>query len=178
MNYIEKNAIISECGTYRYSLARIWERGRKLVLFVGLNPSTADAYSDDPTIRRCVGFAQSWGFGGLIMCNMFTFRCTDPEEIPATANLNGPLWLPSIMTCCLCCDLAICCWGAHRLAARQYDFANLIEKLMHKRPSCLGLTKNGSPKHPLYLRKDCQPILFPRERPDELRTHQIRGENT
>ena len=71
MSFIYKNATFSSCRTYRYSLSRIWDKKKKYVLFVGLNPSTADEEVDDPTIRRCINYAKNWGYGGFLMVNLF-----------------------------------------------------------------------------------------------------------
>ena len=82
---IRAGAKISGCGTYRYALWRHWDSDwngqgdSNSVMFIGLNPSTADATEDDPTLRRCIGFAKSWGFGGLYMLNVFAYRATDPR---------------------------------------------------------------------------------------------------
>lgn len=76
---IVQSADFSACGTYRYALRKIWLPAAPQVLFIGLNPSTADEKSDDPTIRRCLGFARSWGYGGLIVANLFAYRTTAPQ---------------------------------------------------------------------------------------------------
>jgi hypothetical protein len=78
-------AEFSDCGTYRYALWRTWNALQPGVLFVGLNPSTADATTDDPTIRRCIGFAKRWGYGGITMANVFAYRATDPREMTVLA---------------------------------------------------------------------------------------------
>lgn len=84
-----KSAIISECGKYRYSLSRIWDENKANVLFIMLNPSTADGDVDDPTIRRCIGFAKSWGYGGIYVGNLFAYRATDPKELLKVENPIG-----------------------------------------------------------------------------------------
>ena len=71
---IRRNAELSACGKYRYRLSRIWDDKKPLVLFIMLNPSTADAEQDDPTIRRCIAFAKNWGYGGFMAGNLFAFR--------------------------------------------------------------------------------------------------------
>jgi hypothetical protein len=77
-----KSAVISPCGLYRYRLTRTWDAVRWSAAFVMLNPSTADAVDDDPTIKRCVGFAKRWGCGGIVVANLFAFRSADPDEWP------------------------------------------------------------------------------------------------
>lgn len=84
MTYLESSADVSACGRYRYWLSRRLSMGERTILFVGLNPSTADAALDDPTIRRCVGFARAWGFDWLFMGNVNAFRSTDPKGLPTT----------------------------------------------------------------------------------------------
>ena len=81
MKIIKKSAILSDCRIYRYSLTRTWDVNKKYVLFIGLNPSTADENYDDPTIRRCVDYAHRWGYGGLVMTNLFAFRATLPIDL-------------------------------------------------------------------------------------------------
>jgi len=80
---MKSHATFSPCRKYRYSLFRIWDEDKSLVLFIGLNPSTADEKEDDPTIRRCINFAKQWGwgYGGLIMGNLFSFRATQPSDL-------------------------------------------------------------------------------------------------
>src|SRR5262245_19133112 len=85
-----KEALISPCGLYRYWLTRTWDNSLRRVCWVMLNPSTADAEQDDPTIRRCVGFARSWGAGGIIVVNLFAFRASDPKALLRAADPVGP----------------------------------------------------------------------------------------
>ena len=87
---IKSDAVLSEDRVYRYALWRIWNEDRPLVMFVGLNPSTADETNDDPTLRRCMGFAESWGYGGVIMANIFAYRATDPKIMKQTEAPIGP----------------------------------------------------------------------------------------
>lgn len=84
-----KDAILSEDRKYRYILSRTWDETKPTVLFIGLNPSTADENEDDPTIRRCIIFAKSWGYGGLIMANLFAFRTTNPQGLYSEKNPVG-----------------------------------------------------------------------------------------
>ena len=83
------NAVISECGKYRYSLTRIWDESKPKVMFIMLNSSTANANNDDPTIRRCINFAKAWGFGDLYVCNIFAYRATNPQELLKVDNPFG-----------------------------------------------------------------------------------------
>ncbi|MEM1155117.1 MAG: DUF1643 domain-containing protein [Pseudomonadota bacterium] len=162
MEYIKKHALISQCGQYRYWLTRQWEEvgehGR-FVSFVGLNPSTADADVDDPTIRRCVGFAKQWGFAGLVMLNLYAFRATKPADMKAADDPAGPGSLGYIMNAFSSKALTdvVLCWGNHAEKKR----GDIMIDLAHNyglRVWHLGLTKSGNPRHPLYLPKDTQRI--------------------
>ena len=86
---INKSATFSNCRKYRYALSRSWDEKKKIVLFIGLNPSTADEKKDDPTIRRCINYAQSWGFGGLQVANLFAYRATKPTKLRYVENPVG-----------------------------------------------------------------------------------------
>lgn len=144
------SAIIS--GQYRYKLSRTWssEAGRRCT-FVMLNPSTADAMEDDPTIRRCMGFAQRFHCVGLDVYNLFALRSTSPKALRVYADPVGPgnddilrLAAQSAWP-----DLWICAWGAHGdLFDRN---TKVMEILNGVNLHCLGVTKAGQPKHPLYL---------------------------
>lgn len=148
-----KDAVISPCGLYRYSLTRIWDRWRGLMVFVMLNPSTADADLDDPTIRRCVGFAKREGFGGVAVINLYAGRATKPADLFRMGYPNGgdqhyhwSLWL-------LRENRVVCGWGANALDATEDEFYRFARSL-GVTLWCLGKTKGGKPKHPLYLRGD------------------------
>ena len=86
---VNKNAIFSDCRKYRYVLSRTWNDKKKTILFIGLNPSTADEKIDDPTIRRCINYAQNWGYGSLLMVNLFAYRATIPTELKNVKNPIG-----------------------------------------------------------------------------------------
>jgi len=83
------DAKLSVCRKYRYALWRIWDKSKPIVLFISLNPSTADEKEDDPTIRRCIGFAKSWGYGGLCMANLFAYRTKSPSEMMSAKDRLG-----------------------------------------------------------------------------------------
>lgn len=144
-------ADFSPCRTYRYSLTRRWDDVLPNVMFIGLNPSTADETEDDPTIRRCIGFAKDWGFGGLIMANLFAFRATDPKVMKRAADPVGPendKWLWELYGRA---KLVIAAWGND--GAFLERGGEVLAMLNHD--VCqLGYTRSGQPKHPLYLRSD------------------------
>jgi hypothetical protein len=144
---MRSSAIFSSCRKYRYALTRTWvSRGRK-VMFIGLNPSTADESSNDPTVRRCIGFAQRWGFQGMVLTNLFGYRSTDPSKL---ARLTDPVgaendfWIEESRRTV---DLVVVAWGA-RGSLHERDTAVLANLT---NASCLGRTLSGAPKHPLYL---------------------------
>lgn len=152
-----KSAVISECGTYRYELTRRWGSGQAVV-FIGLNPSTADAYEDDPTIRRCVGFAKSWGYDALTMMNLYAYRATKPADMFSAAkrnvNIVGPRNAEFLESALDAADLIVAAWGTSGGCSDADDMVS-TGLLKH-----LGLNKDGTPKHPLYLPKTALPQNF------------------
>ena len=147
-------AIFGRPRTHRYSLWRRWMDdcpASAMVAFIGLNPSTANETEDDPTVRRCIGFAKNWGFGGLLMLNLFAFRATDPKAMRTADDPIGPLNNDAIRRGASVCAQTICCWGVHgAYKSRGLDVSSrLLRSAFH-----LGLTKDGHLKHPLYLRAD------------------------
>ena len=149
------SAIFSPCRTWRYTLERRWGDDPLTLVIVGLNPSTADETQDDPTIRRCIGFARSWGYGRLLMLNLFAYRATDPREMLAAADPIGPD-NPEVIgrEAGRALGSVLCAWGVH--GAHLGWGPGVLERLGSK-AMVLGLTKDGHPKHPLYLRADTQP---------------------
>ncbi len=151
---MKRDAEISDCGRYRYSLTREWDETKPAMLWVMLNPSTADGKEDDPTIRRCIGFAKQWGFGSLEVVNLFALRATDPKDVDSCPDRNGPenwVHLGKMNDY----GTVVVAWGANKTAEK---FVRTWEKV----PShlkCLGTTKSGAPKHPLYIPK--KQILVP-----------------
>ena len=121
-----------------------------------LNPSTADANIDDPTIRRCMGYAMRWGYYGIIVVNLFALRATDPNDLCASDDPIGPENYHYIFQASREASLTIAAWGIRGKYLKQ------DEKVLAQLTNChyLALTKNGSPRHPLYLRKELQAIPF------------------
>jgi hypothetical protein len=150
-------ALFDASGRYRYRLRRQWRQppGRP-VLFVLLNPSTADAVRDDATIRRCLGFARAWGYGALEAVNLFALRTTDPALLRRAGDPVGPENDAHIAAAVAAADLVVAGWGAHgAYRARDQEVIALIlrqQALWH-----LGLTRDGRPRHPLYLPRDMRP---------------------
>jgi hypothetical protein len=150
-------ARLSEDRRYRYSLWRRWEPGcppERMAMFVGLNPSTADETEDDPTIRRCIGFAKSWGCGGLVMTNLFAFRATDPKDMRTAIDPEGAENQNVLYRLSNVCSPVVCCWGTHGEYREQGRWAKGYLQEWGRKLHHLGLTKDGHPKHPLYLKAD------------------------
>ena len=149
------SAVISPCGRYRYELTRSWDANRPTIAFVMLNPSTADAAEDDPTIRRCIGFANRWGFGELRVYNCFALRASNPEDLWPHEDPFGQdfdVWAKKPRECAK----IVVAWGSFgskgRNAARGRCFA--IEHLKDLELWALAINADGSPRHPLYVRAD------------------------
>ena len=158
MSFINKTANFSSCRKYRYSLSRIWDKKKKCVLFIGLNPSTANEEVDDPTIRRCSGYAQKWGYGGFIMVNLFAYRTTLPSNLKKVKYPVGKDNNKYIMTLSKKADITVAAWGNNgNLFSRDKEVLNLVPSLM-----CLKVNKSGQPSHPLYLKKDLKLTKFSR----------------
>lgn len=160
---MKRSAIISPCGRYRYELKRRWLKQGPTALFIMLNPSTADALQDDPTIRRCIGFARREGCSALRVVNLMAYRATDPDNLPdnileavgpdndrhlahAIERVQGPI---------------IAAWGGNRRALEPRDLLFEMLDLKQVRLHCLGKTSKGAPKHPLYLPNNAPLIEYP-----------------
>ncbi|HEU4722003.1 MAG TPA: DUF1643 domain-containing protein [Gemmatimonadaceae bacterium] len=152
---VEKAAVISECGTYRYTLERRWGDG-PAVLFVMLNPSTADAEQDDPTIRRCIGFARSWGYDALLVGNLHAFRSTSPLDLAFAGDPVGPRNGEALAGLRDRAARVVVAWGASRYAHAVR--VNRARAILGKELYALGTTANGAPRHPLYMPASAVPI--------------------
>lgn len=151
-----KGAVLSDDGVYRYVLSRIWDDAKDKVMFIALNPSTADALNDDPTIGRMIGYAKLWGYGGMYVCNLFAYRATDPKDMKSAENPIGNQNDTFIQQYAAKSDKVIFCWGTHgSYLNRDKDMLKLIDN-----PCCIELSKHGHPKHPLYLKADKMPIKY------------------
>lgn len=149
-----REAELSADHKYRYRLSRVWLDGPR-VTFIMLNPSTADDQIDDPTIRRCINFAKNWGYGGLNVVNLYALRATDPFELWKAEDPIGPENERYLAEAARSGELLVAAWGAHAKKERAREVAMLpgFEKL-----TCLRVTKDGAPSHPLYLRRSLTPI--------------------
>lgn len=153
---MQRFAEFSDCKNYRYSLSRIWEAERPKVLYIGLNPSSADALQDDPTIRRCIQFARSWGYGGMSIVNLFAFKHHDPKYLMKVKKPVGELNDDFIREHLQSHDNTVLIWGNH--GAFQNRATEVLQWI--KKPLCIKINKSGQPAHPLYLKKNLKPIPF------------------
>lgn len=150
--FLERDARLSDCGRYRYLLRRTWDRGKPRVLIVMLNPSTADAEVDDATIRSCIRLCKELGYGSFEVVNLFGLRATDPKELLTAEDPIGPENEHVVIAAIMRCDVVVCAWGAHPMAARKSGF--LLGQIRARKAAayCFGTTKAGAPKHPLYIK--------------------------
>jgi len=167
---MEYGAMISECERYRYGLWRDWpdllNMEKRRVCWVMLNPSTADAEEDDPTIRRCIGFAKSWGYTGIIVVNLFAFRATRPADLLHLTQAEGigpenDATIREAVTSSLT-GLVVCAWGTNAPLDREREVLRIIrsEGVV---PHAVHLTASGTPGHPLYVSRANKPIALNRE---------------
>ena len=141
---------------YRYTLHRRWSDGPRRVCFCMLNPSTADARRNDPTVRRCIGYAMDWGFDALEVVNIFALRSTDPSALGADPDPVGPRNTNAIVRAARRSEFVGAAWGVHgALGGRG---TSVLGKLCPKGDvRSLGMTREGFPKHPLYLPRTARP---------------------
>lgn len=169
----ESGACFDTDERFRYTLWRRWpvEPPKSLfamraaydglVAFVGLNPSTADESQNDPTVTRCINFAKDWGFSGMVMLNLFAYRATDPKEMKAVPRPLGVRNMAAIMNVAAIVNQVVACWGVH---GEHQDRGDTVAELLLRRfPGKvvhLGLTKDGHPRHPLYLASDTKRTVW------------------
>jgi len=152
--FIKRTADFSPCQTWRYTLKRVWDDDKPSVLFILLNPSTADEVQDDPTNRRGIGFAMDWGFGGVVFCNLFAVRTPDPKVMMRTEDPVGPMNNHWITQQSYSCPTIVLAWGSHgAFMGRDKEVLAMLQK-SKKTLFCLGCTKGGHPKHILYLSRN------------------------
>jgi hypothetical protein len=159
----DREATLSPDGVYRYTLGRRWSQGSRRVVFVMLNPSTADANIDDPTIRKCVGFAKRWGFDALTVVNLWAFRTSKPAELMRAGYPVGPDNDRAIASECATAERVVVAWGSHVQPGypRVVRVVSTLRGIVHSGELfCLGLCDNGSPRHPLMLAYETPAIPF------------------
>ena len=134
---------------YRYLLWRKWNVDLPMINFIGLNPSTANATDDDPTMRRCISFAKEWGYGGFYMTNLFAYRTPYPTDLLKAKNPVGKendKWIKKIYKKV---DKVVLAWGTKgNFLGRDNQILNKVQD----KAFCLGYTKEGFPRHPLYVK--------------------------
>jgi hypothetical protein len=150
--YLENDAVISDCGKYRYMLRRTWAFEKPRALLIMLNPSTADAEKDDATIRSCVRLLSGLGYGSMEVVNVFGYRATNPDELAKQPNPIGPMNERVTEGAIQRCDVVIFAWGAHELARRHTNHLRSLVSSYRPAVYCFGKTKGGMPKHPLYIK--------------------------
>lgn len=151
---VSKSAVISEDNKYRYHLARTWDDSGKRVLFIMLNPSTADDMTDDPTIRRICGYAKEWGYGGLDVGNIYAYRSTNPKTLKTTQDPHGPENKQHLRRLIQKADIVVYAWGTN--VKQEPEWLRQMVPVAY----CIDVSKHGIPRHPLYLRKDLKPRIF------------------
>lgn len=164
-NDVYSQAGYSPCRRFRYTLIRRFGKKaatrKERIAFIGLNPSTATERVNDPTVRRCIGYALQWGYREFIMLNAFGLRSTDPKGLLQVDDPNGPGNDDAIRIWAKKSNVVVCCWGIH--AGLNNRHQTLVDHLRKWGVSaqCLGVTQAGYPRHPLYLRKDALLIDLP-----------------
>ncbi len=151
-DFFESGAEFSECRRYRYALWRRWDGSEinKQVMFIGLNPSTANEAKNDATIRRCIQFAEDWGYAGVIVTNVFGLCSTNPFGLKEVSDPIGPDNDQILRDRQKEASLIVAVWGNHCPLEREQQVCKVINQTIY----CLGTTKSGRPRHPLYLPKD------------------------
>lgn len=171
----DRTTQFSPCRKYRYKLWREFcairaiappllpldgNEAHNYLMVIGLNPSTADEFKDDPTIRRCIDFAKRWGFGSLCMTNLFAWRDTSPEMMKQAQDPVGPDNDKVLMECAHGAGMILAAWGKHGMHNdRATEVKNMIKEHMYSLRA-LQINKDGSPKHPLYVSAETKPVIF------------------
>ena len=158
---MKKDAVIDPTGLYRYSLCREWNTNTPRVAFIMLNPSRADATTDDPTLRRCISFAKSWGYGSLEVVNLFAYRASKPVELKKVTYPVGKENDRYLKEAVERADKIIVAWGNRGILNNRYkDVLNMLNGLGGIQLYCLGTTKKSHPYHPLYVKGNTQPVNY------------------
>ncbi len=149
-------AVFSSCGRHRYDWYYRWSDG-PCVTFIGLNPSRADAHETDATLRRCIAFAKRWGFGAVRIVNLFSWIDTDPEAMKRSGEPVGPHNDRYLKACVADADLIVAVWGSH---GSHQGRDEVVKRMFEGWLNALAINQDGSPSHPLYLRKDLRPFPY------------------
>jgi hypothetical protein len=158
---MRRGATFDATSTYRYSLWRTWDGSLPRVAFIMLNPSTADHRTDDPTIRRCMDFGRRWGYGSVLVVNLFAYRTPSPAELARARHPIGPENDRYLMAAGRRSAAVVAAWGVHgALHGRDAQVLELLGLRRRKPLLCLGTTSAGHPRHPLYLHRETRPMPF------------------
>lgn len=152
-------AVFAEDRTHRLYLWRRWNSNLPWIMLIGLNPSKADEMRNDPTVRRGIGFADKWGYGGFFMCNVYSLVTPDPKRL----NTEPPLVMGVDLAMRVIrrrCTKAVACWGS--LITKVSGWEDRVERVKQELAPlhCIGVTKDGHPRHPLYLPGDSELIEY------------------
>jgi len=160
MSILEDNrhgAVFDNDREYRYKLTRTWDAEKPTLAWIMLNPSTADETEDDPTIRRCIGYAKDWGYGSIEVANLFALRATNPDELREHPNPVGGANGVHLRKVCKGADMVVAAWGANGgLQNRAEEVAQMLDEDLY----ALDTTKAGHPVHPLYQPSDAEPVKW------------------
>jgi hypothetical protein len=153
------SAVFSEDRRHRYWLIReIGPEPERRLTFIMLNPSTATETKNDPTVKRCINFATRWGYGTLVVVNIFAYRATKPAALRDVDDPVGPENNAAILKAVVGAERVICAWGA---GGKMMDRSKEVRRMLQGRELyVLGLTKEGYPRHPLYVAHDVEPVLW------------------
>lgn len=153
---MQTQAEFSPCGKYRYSFYQQWDASKPNVMFIGLNPTAMDDKQSNPTLKRCINYAQDWGFGGLYVTNLFALLALTPKDLKQAKNPIGQHNDEWLKTAANNCDLIIAAWG------NDGDYLNRGQQLVTLIPNlkCLKINQSGQPAHPLYQPKTAMPIDY------------------
>ena len=154
------HAVYSDCETYRYALTREWDAGGRKLMFVMLNPSTASELKNDPTVERCERRARALGFGAFRVTNLFAFRATDPADLRAAAEPVGPENDATLREGAAWADQIVAAWGVHGTHLDQGTGVTALLRAMEVPLFHLGLTRDGHPRHPLYVSYAQRPVAW------------------
>lgn len=149
-------ALFSSARDHRFVLWRVWRQNQHIVHFIGLNPSAADDKENDPTIRRCIQFAKSWGYGGMMITNLFSFRTAFPRELKASTLPLMPENDRYIRACHQLAEKTVVIWGNDGSFGNR---AQTISSFFHPL-FCIRKNKTGHPAHPLYLPGKLRPKAY------------------
>lgn len=157
---MHRSAIFSTDMRLRYVLTRSWEGGSKMMLWIMLNPSTAAAINDDPSIRRCITFAQDWGYSGMFVVNIFPYRTPYPKNLIKTKMKPGEIWQNTayIQEYSTKVERVVCAWGNYPILKKlnpDLSWLHQFEKIY-----TLKVGANNTPTHPLYMRKETKLIRW------------------